>query len=84
MIGQVAYYYKDDTSIRAIPNDTPTARIHFSHITENYLENPRKDPNCIIPLSGRPCVGRGRASAPCLDRRRPGARLNSDRLSRAR
>ena len=50
VIGQVAYYYKDDTSIRAIPNDTPTDRIHFSHITENYLENPRKDPNCIIPI----------------------------------
>ena len=49
-IGQVAYYYKDDTSIRAIPKDTPTDRIHFSHVTENYLENPRKDPNCIFPI----------------------------------
>ena len=50
VVGQVAYYYKDDTSIRAIPNDTPTGQIHFSHITENYLENPRRDPNCIIPI----------------------------------
>ncbi len=49
-IGQVAYYYKDDASIRAIPNDTATDRIHFSHVTENYLENPRKDPNCIFPI----------------------------------
>ena len=50
VIGQVAYYYKDDTSVRAIPADTPINQIHFSHITENYLENPRKDPNCIIPI----------------------------------
>ncbi len=27
------------------------ADIHFSHITENYLENPRKDPNCILPIT---------------------------------
>ena len=50
VVGQVAYFYKDDTSIRAIPKDTPSERIHFSHITQNYLENPRKDPNCIVPL----------------------------------
>ena len=48
--GQVAYYYKDDTSIRGIPKETPNEEIHFSHITENYLENPRKDPNCIFPI----------------------------------
>lgn len=50
VVGQVAYHYKDDTSLRAIPRDTPSAAIHFSHITENYLANPRKDPNCIFPL----------------------------------
>ena len=50
VVGQVAYYYKDDTSIRAIPKDTPVDQIHFSHITENYLEDPRKDPNCILPI----------------------------------
>jgi len=50
VVGQVAYHYKDDTSLRAIPKDTPTDQIHFSHITENYLENPRKDPNCIVPI----------------------------------
>ena len=49
VVGQVAYYYKDDTSIRAIPNDTPTGQIHFSHITENYLEDPRRDPACMVP-----------------------------------
>ena len=50
VVGQIAYFYKDDTSIREIPKDTPTAQIHFSHITENYLTNPRKDPNCIFPI----------------------------------
>jgi len=50
VVGQVAYHYKDDTSIRAIPKDTPVADIRFSHITENYLANPRQDPNCILPI----------------------------------
>ena len=50
VVGQVAYYYKDDTSVREVPKDTGTERIHFSHITENYLVNPRKDPNCIFPI----------------------------------
>ena len=49
-VGQVAYHYKDDTSIRAIAKETPTDQVHFSHITENYLANPRKDPNCIFPI----------------------------------
>ena len=49
VVGQVAFYYKDDTSIRSIPKDTPIDRIHFSHITENYLTDPRKDQNCILP-----------------------------------
>jgi len=48
--GQVAYHYKDDTSMRAIPKDTPSARIRFAHITENYLADPRRDPNCILPI----------------------------------
>jgi len=50
-VGQRAFHYKDDTSIRAIARDTAPDAIHFSHITENYLENPRKDPNCILPIS---------------------------------
>ena len=49
-LGQSAYHYKDDTSLRAIASDTPDADMRFSHITENYLEDPRRDPNCIIPL----------------------------------
>ena len=48
--GQVAYYYQDDTSIRAIPNDTQVGKIRFSHITENYLAEARKDPGTVFPL----------------------------------
>jgi len=48
--GQVAFHYKDDTSLRTIPKDTPGASLHFAHITENYLVNPRQDPNCILPI----------------------------------
>lgn len=49
-VGQVAYHYKDDTSIREIPSDTAPENIRFSHITENYLVDPKKDPDCILPL----------------------------------
>ncbi|NKC15910.1 MAG: hypothetical protein GKR94_28060 [Gammaproteobacteria bacterium] len=49
--GQVAFHYKDDTSIRAIPSDTPAENMRFAHLTENYLEDPRKDPECIVPLT---------------------------------
>lgn len=50
VLGQTAYHYKDDTSIRAIAKTTRDEDMRFSHITENYLTDPRKDPNCIIPL----------------------------------
>ena len=48
--GQVAYYYKDDTSIREIANDTPIDKIRFSHIMENYLVEARQDPCTVFPL----------------------------------
>lgn len=47
--GQVAYYYKDDTGVRTIPNDTPTDKIRFSHIMENYLVEARQDPATVFP-----------------------------------
>ena len=47
--GQVAYYYKDDTGVRAIPNDTPMDKIRFSHIMENYLVEARQDPATVFP-----------------------------------
>jgi len=51
VLGQTAFHYKDDTSVRAIPKTTPKEAIRFSHITENYLEDPRRDPDCILPLT---------------------------------
>ena len=50
-LGQVAYHYKDDSSIRELPADTPDAALRFSHLTENYLVDPRRDPGCILPLA---------------------------------
>ncbi|MGR8919717.1 MAG: glycine/sarcosine/betaine reductase selenoprotein B family protein [Gammaproteobacteria bacterium] len=50
-LGQVAYHYKDDTGIRAIPADTAAGDLRFSHITENYLDDAKRDPNCILPLA---------------------------------
>ena len=49
-LGQSAYHYKDDTSIRALPSDLPDDRIRFSHITENYLVDAKRDPHCMLPL----------------------------------
>ena len=49
-VGQRAYHYKDDTSIRAMPSTTPTAALRFSHITENYLVDARRDAEVIFPL----------------------------------
>ncbi len=50
-LGQVAYHYRDDTSVRAIPAGTPPSDLRFSHITENYLVDPKRDPACILPLA---------------------------------
>ena len=59
-LGQVAYHYRDDTSIRQIPSDVDTGDLRFSHITENYLVDPRRDPDCILPLRAlRALAGEG-------------------------
>jgi len=49
--GQVAFHYKDDTSLRRIPTDIALDRLRFAHITENYLVDGRKDPDCLVPLT---------------------------------
>ena len=48
--GQRAFHYKDDASLRAIPKTTPVEDLRFSHITEQYLPDPRRDPNCVFPI----------------------------------
>lgn len=50
-VGQLAYHYRDDTSIRALPSDLEPAALRFSHITENYLVDARRDPDCMVPLT---------------------------------
>ena len=49
-LGQVAYHYKDDTSLRAIPQEIADEDLRFAHITENYLVDAKRDPQCILPL----------------------------------
>ena len=48
--GQVAFYYKDDHSYRAIPKSTPAEDLRFSHVTEHYLGSARQDPNSAFPI----------------------------------
>lgn len=50
VVGQVAYHYKDDTSIRMIPVSTPDKDLRFAHVTENFLVDARRDPGCVFPL----------------------------------
>ena len=50
-LGQLAYHYKDDSSFREIPAGTPDADLRFSHLTENYLGDARRDPQCMLPTA---------------------------------
>lgn len=48
--GQVAFHYRDDASVRAVPVETPVEDVHFAHLTENWLVDARRDPGCLVPL----------------------------------
>ena len=48
--GQVAFHYKDDTSIREIPKDVSVEDLRFAHVTEYMLGDARRDPNCLFPI----------------------------------
>lgn len=48
--GQLAYHYKDDSSIREILSATQDHDLRFAHVTENYLVDARHDPACVFPL----------------------------------
>jgi glycine/betaine/sarcosine/D-proline reductase family selenoprotein B len=48
--GQVAYHYKDDDSIRAIPKGVQVSTLRFAHVTEHLLGDARRDPNCLFPI----------------------------------
>ena len=50
-LGQVAYHYKDDSSLREIASSTPDESLRFAHVTENFLVDARRDPQCLVPTA---------------------------------
>lgn len=49
MAGQVAFHYKDDTSIREIPADVDTSKLRATHFAYD-LSDARSDPNVVFPI----------------------------------
>jgi D-proline reductase (dithiol) PrdB len=47
--GQVAFHYKDDTSIRDIPTDVDTRDLRATHFAYD-LSDARTDPNVVFPI----------------------------------
>ena len=47
--GQVAFHYKDDSSIRAIPRDIPTSDLRTAHFAYDQTDA-RRDPNVVFPI----------------------------------
>jgi hypothetical protein len=47
--GQIAFHHRDDTSIRIIERDTPTAELRATHFAYD-LTDARADPNCVFPI----------------------------------
>jgi D-proline reductase (dithiol) PrdB len=46
---QEPFHFKDDTSIRTIPSDTPSADLRVAHF--GYpIDYARADPNCVFPI----------------------------------
>ena len=48
-LGQVAFHYLDDTSIREIPADVPDENLRFCHTASTYLSDAYEDPSCVFP-----------------------------------
>jgi len=47
--GQVAFHYKDDTSLREIPADVDTSALRSTHFSYD-LSGARTDPNVVFPI----------------------------------
>ena len=47
--GQIAFHFRDDTSLRIIDKATPTAQLRATHFAYD-LEDARLDPNVVFPL----------------------------------
>ena len=49
MAGQIAFHYKDDTSLREIPADAETSALRATHFAYE-LSGARTDPNVVFPI----------------------------------
>ena len=49
-VGQVAFHYKDDTSLRVIDTAVDVADLRATHFAYD-LTDARKDPNVVLPLA---------------------------------
>lgn len=59
-VGQVAFHYKDDTTLRAIETAAPASELRVTHFAYD-TSDARRDPNCVLPLDPlRALVSRGR------------------------
>lgn len=47
--GQVAFHYRDDTSLLAIPMDVSTSALRATHFAYD-LTDARQDPNVVFPI----------------------------------
>ena len=47
--GQVAFHYKDDTSVREIPTDVDARELRATHFAYD-LDDARRDPNVVFPI----------------------------------
>ena len=47
--GQVAFHYRDDTSLLAISMDVPTSELRATHFAYD-LTDARQDPNVVFPI----------------------------------
>ena len=57
--GQVAFHYRDDTSLLKIPMDVPTSELRTTHFAYD-LTDARQDPNVVFPIDTlRGLVGEG-------------------------
>lgn len=48
-VGQVAFHFRDDTSVRAIPTDVRTVDLRTAHFAYDQTDA-RQDPNVVFPI----------------------------------
>jgi D-proline reductase (dithiol) PrdB len=59
-VGQVAFHFKDDITLRAIDTSVPASELRVTHFAYDTTDA-RRDPNCVLPLDPlRDLAARGR------------------------